>query len=80
MPNDSSTSGKVRLTLDLSESVNEQLSKVVKETGKTKSDLMRLALEFLLTAQKAKADNMTVGAWKDDERKKVRIEREFLGL
>lgn len=77
MPNDGS---KVRLTLDLSDSVNAQLAKMGKETGKTKSDLMRLALEFLLTAQKAKTDNMTVGAWKDDEKNKIRIEREFLGL
>lgn len=71
---------KVRLTLDLSEAINKQLEEIGEETGKTKSELMRLAIDFLLRAQDARHDSMTVGAWKEDKDNRVRIEREFVGL
>lgn len=71
---------KVRLTLDLSGSLNAQLDSIAQETGKTKAELMRLALDFLLRADEAQKDDMTVGAWKNDEENHLRIERQFLGL
>jgi hypothetical protein len=72
---------KVRLTLDLSLSLNEELERMGRNSGKTKAELMRLALDFLLRAEAAKhQDNMTVGAWKDDKENKVRVEREFTGV
>lgn len=80
MVNSMAKKEKVRLTLDLSESINKQLEEIGEETGKTKSELMRLAIDFLLRAQDARHDSMTVGAWKEDKDNHVRIEREFVGL
>jgi len=76
----SSTSKKIRLTVDLSTSINDHLEQLVSQTGKPKSELMRLAIDFLLRAQAAKKDDMHIGAWKDDKDNHVRIEREFVGL
>ena len=78
--NNSKTSNRVRLTLDLSKDLHKELDKIGAETGKSKSELMRLAIDFLLRAQDAKEDNMHVGAWKEDKEQNSRIEREFIGL
>lgn len=80
MANTMTKKDKVRLTLDLSEAIYKQLEDIGEETGKTKSELMRLAIDFLLRAQDARHEEMTVGAWKEDKANRVRIEREFVGL
>lgn len=67
---------RIRLTLDLSSPVNQHLEKLANESGKTKSELMRQAIDFLLRAQEAKEERMNVGAWKDEDG--LRTERLFL--
>ena len=76
----SSTGERIRFTLDLSEKVNEELDRLASKTGKNKSELLRLGLDYLLRADRARSEGMLVGAWKDDEKKGVRHEREFIGL
>ena len=71
---------KVRLTLDLSTNMNDYLEDMSRKTGKTKSELLRLAVDFLVRAQRAKEEDMLVGAWKDDPKARVRVEREFVGI
>lgn len=71
---------KVRLTLDLSSALNDDLDELSRTTGKSKSELMRLAIDVLLRAQTAKAENMNVGAWRDDPVTRTRLERVFLGI
>jgi predicted transcriptional regulator len=71
---------RTRLTLDLSGKLNDELDRLAKKTGRSKSDLLRLGVDYLLRADKAVEEGMTVGAWKEDEQKRVRQEREFVGL
>ncbi len=71
---------KVRLTLDLSSVINDELDELSRTTGKSKSELMRLGIDILLRAQQAKAENMNVGAWRDDSETRTRLERVFLGI
>ena len=71
---------RVRMTLDLSARLNEELERLAKETSKSKAELLRLGVDYLLRAEKAIKDGMTVGAWKEDESKGIRHEREFVGL
>lgn len=71
---------KVRLTLDLSSVINDDLDELSRTTGKSKSELMRLGIDMLLRAQQAKAENMHVGAWRDDPETRTRLERVFLGI
>lgn len=73
-------SEKTRLTVDLSDSLNRRLEEIVAETGKSKADVLRMSLDFLLRASEAKREKMIVGAWKDDPENNLRIEREFIGL
>ncbi|MEL6779374.1 MAG: hypothetical protein AAFO06_19180 [Cyanobacteria bacterium J06597_16] len=76
---DSKASGKVRLTLDLSSRLNDELERLAEDSGRTKAELMRLGLDFLSKAARARDQGMTVGAWTEDERG-IRREREFIGM
>ncbi len=71
---------RTRLTLDLSERLNDAVERLAKERGMTKADVLRTAVEFLTMADAAKANGMRVGAWNEDEGNGVRREREFVGL
>jgi hypothetical protein len=44
----------------------------------SKADVLRTAMELLLTADRATQEGLTVGAWSNDENK--RVEREFVGI
>lgn len=69
---------RVRMTLDLSKRLNEQLERLAAERQISKSDIVRFAVEFLTAADEAKRDGMSVGAWKDEEG--TRKELRFIGL
>lgn len=71
---------RTRLTLDLSERLNEVVERIARERGMTKADVLRTAIEFLTLAESAKSSGMHVGAWKEDRESGVRREREFIGL
>jgi hypothetical protein len=70
--------GRVRLTLDLSERLGQAIAAYADRRGVAKADVLRTAMELLLTAEKAAQEGMTVGAWSRDRDK--RVEREFVGL
>lgn len=74
------SSDRTRLSLELSSDLNRELERVASETGRSKADLLRLAAGFLLSAQKAQAEGMHVGAWGEDQKTGVRREREFVGF
>ena len=67
-----------RLTLDLSGKMASEISKYAEKTGKTKAEVLRSAIELLLAADDAAAENYRVGAWKQEG--EIRSEREFIGL
>ncbi|MGV6839882.1 MAG: ribbon-helix-helix domain-containing protein [Planktomarina sp.] len=69
---------KYRFTVDVSERLAEKINKMSEETGRSKADVFRTAIELLSAAQKAKSDNMHVGAWSEDDDK--RTEREFVNF
>ena len=69
---------RVRMTLDLSRRLNEQLERLAAERQISKADIVRFAVEFLTAADHAKRAGMHVGAWKDEAGK--RNEREFIRL
>jgi hypothetical protein len=71
---------RVRLTLDLSGRMGAAIAAYAERHGLTKADVLRTAMELLLTAERATEDGMQVGAWKDDPSTERRIEREFVGL
>lgn len=69
---------RTRLTLDMSERLNTAIEAYAAAHGLTKADVLRNAVEFLLKAERATSEGMTVGAWKDDQKMNRRIEREFV--
>jgi len=71
---------RTRLTLDLSERLNDVVERLAKERGMTKADVLRTAIEFLTMADAAKSAGMHVGAWEEDRGSNVRREREFVGI
>ena len=76
----SATGGRVRLTLDLSGRMGAAIAAYADRHDLTKADVLRTAMQLLLTAEKAIEDGMQVGAWKEDPAKDQRVEREFVGL
>lgn len=79
-PTQSAEVSRTRLTLDLSERLNEVVERLAKERGMTKADVLRTALEFLTMADAAKAAGMHVGAWEEEVGSGIRREREFVGF
>jgi hypothetical protein len=69
---------RIRLTLDLSGRMGSAIAAYADRHGLTKADVLRTAMELLLKAEKASDDGMQVGAWKEDENR--RVEREFVGI
>lgn len=69
---------KFRFTVDVSRRLAEEIERIAKETGRTKADVFRTAIELLSTARDAKQDGMHVGAW--EEADDVRKEREFVNF
>lgn len=69
---------RVRLTLDLSSRMGAAIAAYADRHGLSKADVLRTAMELLLTAEKAADEGMQVGAWKEEEDR--RLEREFVGL
>ena len=78
-PMDSAEQNKVRMTLDLSQKLNNEVESLAVSNGTTKADILRFAIEFLSSATAARRAGMHVGAWSDDPDGKRR-EREFIGL
>ncbi len=71
---------RTRMTLDLSARLNDELERLAAKTQRSKADLLRLGFDYLLRAEKARDEGMTVGAWKDDKEEGRRHEREFVGI
>lgn len=69
---------KFRFTVDVSKRLAEEIQKISEDTGRTKADVFRLAIELLSSARDAKDAGMHVGAWQEDE--KTRREREFVNF
>jgi hypothetical protein len=75
---ENNSTGRTRVTLDLSKRLIDILEAMAKEKDTTKADVLRAAIEYLAMANDAERDGMQVGAWKDE--KDVRRERVFVGL
>ena len=69
-----------RVSLDLTLEQSETLDRLAKKGGRSKADLLRLALDVLATASDLKAQGFEVGGWKDDYEKGVRRERAYQGI
>lgn len=67
---------RTRLTLELSDRLNAHVEELAKDLDVSKADVLRLGVEALLAAGRAKRDGMIVGAWKEDAGR--RVERQFL--
>lgn len=67
---------RTRLTLDLSARQATGLSRLAEEHGCTKAEVLRRAVELLLTAEKAIDEGFTLGAWGEID--SARVEREFV--
>jgi predicted transcriptional regulator len=72
------TEYRKRITMDLSLRLDNELERLATKTQRSKADIFRIAISYLLFIDKAIDDGMTVGAWKDG--KDFRREREFVGL
>lgn len=69
---------KYRFTVDVSKRLADEIEKIALESGRTKAEVFRLAIELLSTARDAKNDGMHVGAWEDQNDR--RREREFVNF
>jgi predicted transcriptional regulator len=74
------TTDRRRFTVELSDRLDKELDQLADNLGKKKSELLRLAIEYLLAANEAKNDGYRVGAWMSDSDGDVKSTREFLGL
>jgi metal-responsive CopG/Arc/MetJ family transcriptional regulator len=69
---------KFRFTVDVSRRLADEIEKIAAETGRSKAEVFRLAIELLSTARDARDEGMHVGAW--EERPDQRREREFVNF
>lgn len=67
---------RVRMTLDLSTRMNETLERMAARQGRTKTDVIRIALELFFSADEAREEGFTVGAYR--ETGTLREERVFI--
>lgn len=74
----SNDSAKYRFTVDVSQRLAEEIERMATETGRSKAEVFRLAIELLSTARDARDEGMHVGAWSDAP--DVRREREFVNF
>jgi predicted DNA-binding protein len=73
-----SENARFRFTVDVSKRLADEIESIAKETGRTKADVFRLAIELLSAARDAKEEGMQVGAW--DETSERRRERSFVNF
>jgi predicted transcriptional regulator len=69
---------KYRFTVDVSQRLATEIERIASETGRTKAEVFRLAIELLSTARAAREEGMHVGSW--DEKNDHRREREFVNF
>ncbi len=69
---------KFRFTVDVSRRLADEIEKIAAQTGRSKAEVFRLAIELLSTARDARDEGMHVGAWED--RPDQRREREFVNF
>lgn len=69
---------RYRFTVDVSQRLAREIEDIASDTGKTKAEVFRLAIELLSTARDAREEGMHVGAW--DDKGDVRREREFVNF
>lgn len=69
---------KYRFTVDVSRRMADEIERIARDTGRSKAEVFRLAIELLSTARDAKDDEMHVGAWKESDGQ--RTEREFVNF
>jgi len=74
----SNENAKFRFTVDVSRRLAEEIEKIAGDTGRTKAEVFRLAIELLSTARDAREEGMHVGAW--DDQPEQRREREFVNF
>mgnify|MGYP001566118640 CR=1 FL=1 len=67
---------RIRLTLDISTKVDDELTRLSGKMDTTKAGGMRRALSLLFATDAAKEEGLEVGAWKEEGG--VRTERVFL--
>lgn len=70
---------RTRMTLDLSQKLNEHLERLASEQGVSKAEVLRDAIDLLVRANRAANDGLVVGAFKIDDENKVVVQREFSG-
>lgn len=73
-----SENARFRFTVDVSRRLADEIESISKETGRTKADVFRLAIELLSAAREAREEGMHVGAW--DETSERRRERAFVNF
>lgn len=69
---------RFRFTVDVSKRLADEIENIAKETGRTKADVFRLAIELLSAARDAREEGMNVGAWQDSPER--RRERSFVNF
>jgi predicted transcriptional regulator len=75
---DGTKNPKFRFTVDVSRRLADEIEKIASETGRSKAEVFRLAIELLSTAREARQEGMHVGAWEDND--DHRREREFVNF
>ena len=69
---------RTRLTIELNSKLDDELDRISEKYGRSKSDVLRLAIDLLSKVEGAKDEGMKVGAWRQDEEGHHRTEREFV--
>ena len=69
---------KYRFTVDVSKRLAEEIERMATESGRTKAEVFRIAIQLLSSARDAKKVGMHVGAWQETDKK--RTEREFVNF
>lgn len=67
-----------RLTLDISQRMNESIERLAEKEGVSKADVIRRAIELLIAADTSRNEGFTIGAWKEESG--LRTERVFVLL
>lgn len=69
-----------RMSIEMSDRFSKRLEALARETGLTKTEILRRGFEIMDAGAEALRESYRVGAWLEDDQGHVKRTREFIGF